>query len=126
MVVDPDLGDKVQVTLVATGLRGKEFRIVGEEEAPAQETVGKGSGQPFMPRRPERKNANGLGVRRGAGVASQNQAGRARNQAQAPGSGRGDADPGDAAERTEVKKAANGGPPMDLLDIPAFLRKNVD
>ena len=32
MVVDPELGDKVQVTLVATGLKGKAFHAPGHEK----------------------------------------------------------------------------------------------
>ena len=122
MVVDPELGDKVQVTLVATGLQSKAFQVVGEEEEErssrdARELRGKGPGQQFTPRRPMRQGNSSLGTGR--------QAGGSPDRGQTPPR-RGDEAAAAAPERAPLKKAANDGQPMDFLDIPAFLRKNVD
>ncbi|MCY4182242.1 MAG: cell division protein FtsZ [Gammaproteobacteria bacterium] len=119
MVVEPELGDKVQVTFVATGLRGKAFHVVGEEAEEAEETPpGRGAGQQFTPRRPMRANTNGSGAGRRAAAAAQKPAGRGQPPAREGAS----AEPAAATEQPELKKAAN----IDFLDIPAFLRKNVD
>ena len=92
MVVDPELGDKVQVTLVATGLWGKAFQAEGLEEAGTEQSPRDEQSQD--PQRPGRRPSVQGGV---------------------------------ALDRAKAKKAGNEGPPnLDYLDIPAFLRWNVD
>ncbi len=125
MVVDPELGDKVQVTLVATGLYGDAFRARQEAE-PEQLVQGNNVTSPrpephFTPRRPMRAGT-GAGGRQNVREAESGQP--ARNKTQAPReSGR---EQPAAIEPAAVKKAANDSQPLDYLDIPAFLRKNVD
>ena len=119
MVVDPELGDKVQVTLVATGLWGKAFQTnggleeVGAEHAPRD-------GRPQQPQRAGRRSS----MRGGAGEPDKSQAARGksaeRSKEAAPPA------PVDL-DRAKAKKAANEAPAnLDYLDIPAFLRWNVD
>ena len=119
MVVEPELGDKVQVTLVATGLRGAAFQIKGDKEE-EQEPRGKLSGPQFSPRRPTR--ANGNGGRQAFRDPERSQGGRSKT----PASRDGGEDEAAPARRPGVKKAVNDVSSLDILDIPAFLRKNVD
>ncbi|MDE0479499.1 MAG: cell division protein FtsZ [Gammaproteobacteria bacterium] len=115
MVVDPELGDKVQVTLVATGLRGKAFQADGLEEA-----------EPEQPRRPGRQSSarGGGGARRDAGERgkSGSHRGKSAERPEEPAF----AEPV-SLDRAKAKKTGAEAPPnLDYLDIPAFLRYNVD
>ena len=119
MVVDSELGDKVQVTLVATGLKGKAFHEPGQEEEKSEEPQ---TGQPKRPtRRPVAQAGTAGSVRQGAREQERRSQGAER-----------DSDSVAAAEpvsinRASAKKAADDGPGnLDYLDIPAFLRWNVD
>lgn len=119
MVVDPELGDKVQVTLVATGLKGKAFHESGQEEEKSEEPR---TGQPKRPaRRPVAQAGTAGSVRQGAREQERRSQGAERAS-----------DPVAAAEpvsidRASAKKAAGDSPGnLDYLDIPAFLRWNVD
>lgn len=129
MVVEPDLGDKVQVTLVATGLNGKPFQQEDEKDSPGQPLRSAESAGPKRPaRRPVReKEAVGMS---GSGLG---QSGREDNRAQglrgqtADRSREGAGAEPVAIDRASAKKAADDGSPnLDYLDIPAFLRWNVD
>ena len=123
MVVDPELGDKVQVTLVATGLKGKAFHVPGRGEEAAEPEPQ--TGQPQGPQRSARRPVAQAGTAGSAGQGAREQerrrqdAGRVSDSAAA-------AEPV-AIDRASAKKAANDGPAnLDYLDIPAFLRWNVD
>ena len=115
MVVDPGLGDKVQVTLVATGLWGKAFQTDGGSEQVGAEHAPQAD-QPPAGRRSS--------MRGGVGELEKSQAPRGKRAEKAAQGG--PAEPSDL-ERAKAKKAANAAPAnLDYLDIPAFLRWNVD
>ena len=126
MVVDPELGDKVQVTLVATGLWGKAFQAHGLEEPESERSLRDGQAQDLQRpgRRPSAQGGAGAGMRQGAGEQEKSQGLRGKSterQREAAS-----AEPV-ALDRAKAKKAANEGPAnLDYLDIPAFLRWNVD
>ena len=126
MVVDPELGDKVQVTLVATGLWGKAFQADGLEEAGSERSPRDEQTQdPQRPgRRPSEQGGAGAGMRQGARdqEKSRDLRGKSTERQREAAS----AEPV-ALDRAKAKKAGNEGPPnLDYLDIPAFLRWNVD
>ena len=126
MVVDPELGDKVQVTLVATGLWGKAFQAEGLEEAgPERSPRDEQSQDPQRPgRRPSVQGGTGAGMRQGA--REQEKSRELRGKSMESQREAASAEPV-ALDRTKAKKAGNEGPPnLDYLDIPAFLRWNVD
>ena len=119
MVVDPELGDKVQVTLVATGLWGKAFQPHGGLEEVGAELAPR-DGQPRQPQRPGRRSS----MRGAAGEQERAQGPRGKDAARSK-----EAAPPEpvALDRAKAKKAANEAPAnLDYLDIPAFLRWNVD
>ncbi len=126
MVVDPELGDKVQVTLVATGLRGGAFQAPGLEEAGPEQSPR--DGQSRERQRPGRRSAS----QGGAGAVMRQDAGEGEKSRNPRGNST--ARPGEHAsgqpndlDRAKAKKAANEAPAnLDYLDIPAFLRWNVD
>ena len=126
MVVDPELGDKVQVTLVATGLWGKAFQAHGIEEAGSERSPR--DEQPQEPqrqgRRPSMHAGAGANTRQGAGEQEKSQGLRGKSTERHREAA--SAEPV-ALDRAKAKKASNEGPPnLDYLDIPAFLRWNVD
>ena len=126
MVVDPELGDKVQVTLVATGLWGKAFQGHALDDAEPEQSPRRG--QPQERQRPGRRTSvhggGGANMRQGAGQRESSRSPRDKSterQREAAS-----AEPV-ALDRVKAKKAANEGPAnLDYLDIPAFLRWNVD
>ncbi|MCY3689146.1 MAG: cell division protein FtsZ [Gammaproteobacteria bacterium] len=126
MVVDPELGDKVQVTLVATGLWGKAFQTDGLEEAGSEQSPrDEQTRDPQRPgRRPSVQGGAGAGMRQGA--RDQEKARDLRGKSTERQREAASAEPV-ALDRAKAKKAGNEGPPnLDYLDIPAFLRWNVD
>ena len=126
MVVDPELGDKVQVTLVATGLWGKAFQAHGLEEAESERSPRDGQAQDLQRpgRRPSAQGGAGAGMRQGAREQEKSQGPRGKSterQREAAS-----AEP-ISLDRAKAKKASSEGPAnLDYLDIPAFLRWNVD
>ena len=122
MVVDPDLGDKVQVTLVATGLKGKAFHARGHEEDKSRPEPQ--AAQPQGPQRPARRPVAQAGT---AGSVRQGAREQERRSRGAERTGDTAAAEPVAIDRASAKKAANDAPAnLDYLDIPAFLRWNVD
>ena len=118
MVVEPELGDKVQVTLVATGLRGKPFQEEEEDQALDSAPHGvEAKGPRRSARRPAEERESARDHERAQG--SRGRAGTRSRDSSA-------AEP-IAIDQASAKKAANDGPAnLDYLDIPAFLRWNVD
>ncbi len=111
MVVDAELGDKVQVTLVATGLRGKAFQNEQDDGAPE----------------PMREEEQSLEPPRAARRAAAQQGAGSRQAARDQGAEKTGAAAPVALDRAIAKKAAKEAPAnLDYLDIPAFLRWNVD
>jgi len=111
---NPALGDKVQVTLIATGLQGKSLDIDDGEEAGDSSHSGSARG-------PLRQAPRG---------ASPRQPGRgqqAPHGSRMPGANRQDSGAEPVSINRPPRKAANDGPAnLDYLDIPAFLRRNAD
>ncbi len=122
MVVEPEMGDKLQVTLVATGLRGELFPLEGEERRPqALDSRGAQDTQGVVPR--DRRSA------RESSRETAREIDRPRGLRRPLPERSGDADAANpvAIERATTKKAANDDlVNLDYLDIPAFLRNNVD
>ena len=131
MVVEPELGDKVQVTLVATGLHGRSFQQETEEDTSERAPRGAEDGGPRRAaRRPVRETETAVAAQGSTFRSAGRDDGRAQGlRGQTVERSRGVAGGAEpvAIERASAKKAANDGPPnLDYLDIPAFLRWNVD
>ena len=127
MVVNPELGDKVQVTLVATGLRGQPFQA-REPGADAGEPAPRAEPGREAPRPGRRALAQGT-VARGMRSYAREQDRNAPPGRDVRDKAAAESAPIDWAGQ-KLKKAADTAkespPDRDYLDIPAFLRMNLD